>query len=104
MKRNDELLFRINPKGAAIKSDSHFLRDMGIVAGEMVCEISYQDKPWLVSYNDIKTPEQVKQGWRNEIVKLKPLHKTKKALAAALNIDVRILNKRIALCDGVTML
>lgn len=103
MIKHEPLIFRKSITGADIKTNAEFLRDMPKIGNESVIEIQYEGHPWLVKPSEVKTVEQIKQQWRNEITSKKPLYKTKKALAAALGIDPRILNKRVALCEGVPM-
>lgn len=104
MKRGQKVLFQKEVTGADIKPNATFLRDMGkLPSGESVVEILTAGENWLVRDSEVFTEEQILVGWRSEIVKLKPLHKTKKSLAEALKISTRVLNRRIQLSEGVPL-
>jgi hypothetical protein len=95
-KKGQPVWFKRKPRGAGVFPDSEFVRDMGMVQEEPVCEIIYRRNTWIVRYSEIKAglSDYAKQ-LKEEIDSKTLLGQFKKDLAAALGISPATLNKRL---------
>ncbi len=100
--RNQPLFFQKEPTEYHSAPNATFLRDLGVVDFEPVCEIERDGQPWIVRYAEIKSQEEYQKATREkwveqiEAAKTAALPKTTKiAIAAKLGISPSTLRKRL---------
>lgn len=67
MNRCDPIFFKKKPTFSTLTGDGKFLRDVGVVQGQDVCEIEYHDQKWLVRRSEIKDEKTAHEELANEI-------------------------------------
>lgn len=112
MQKNQPLFFkkRLSADQYNGTPNATFLRDMGMINSEPVCEIEIEGAPWIVRYSEIETQEEaaarMKLDWTAKIEAAKKEisgdKKTKAAIAAALGISTTTLRKRMKWLEEVT--
>lgn len=107
-KRNQPIYFQKEPTSFHSAPNATFVRDMGAVHGEPVCEIERDGALWIVRYSEIKSQEEflaaLKEEWieKIETAKKAVLPKTTKvAIANKLGICTATLRKRMRFVEGV---
>jgi len=107
MKRNDPVFFKKQITTLNSQPNATFLRDLGEVKGEAVCEIYYMGAPWIVRVSEIRTKDEAMTEARYELnEKIQAAReavlpkKTKTAIAGKLGICVRTLNKWVEFVEG----
>ncbi len=100
--KNQPLFFQKKPTEYHSAPNATFLRDMGLLNFEPVCEIERDGQPWIVRYSEIKSQEEYQKATREkwveqiEAAKTAVLPKTTKtAIADKLGISTSTLRKRM---------
>lgn len=101
-KRNQPIYFQKEPASFHSAPNATFVRDMGEVNGEPVCEIERDGALWIVRYSEIRSEQEyldeLREEWTQAIEAAKKaiLPKTTKvAIAAKLGISTATLRKRM---------
>lgn len=103
MKKNTPVFFKKVPKRLDCEANAEYLRDLGTVGGEEVCEIArWPDmERWIVKRSEIKDEraalDEIVQNWEDEIVAAKERNQTKAAWAAKIGISPGTLRRRLRL-------
>jgi len=105
MKKNQPLFFKKKPNADQYNGQPNatFLRDLGMINFEPVCEIEIEGAPWIVRYSEIESQEEaaarMKAEWADKIkaasLQVSGDKKTKVAIASALGISTATLRKRM---------
>ena len=105
MKKNQPLFFKKKPNADQYNGQPNatFLRDLGMINFEPVCEIEIEGAPWIVRYSEIESQEsaaeRMRLEWSQKISMAKTQisgdKKTKVAIAAVLGISTATLRKRM---------
>jgi len=105
MKRNQPIFFKKKLSADFYNGapNATFVRDLGVVDFDPVCEIDVEGHKWIVRYSEIETQEEavvrMKDEWMQKIgiakMGIKSEKKTKTAIAAVLDISTQTLRKRM---------
>src|SRR5690348_3312622 len=93
--RGQSVWLKRRPLNEAAMPDAEFVRPMGVLNGQPVCEITYRGKPWTVRYSEISgDSEEFARKLKEQIDSKTLLGQYKKDLALALGISTSTLNRR----------
>lgn len=102
-KRNEPIYFQKEEKDFHSTPNATFVRDLGLVNLDPVCEIEREGTLWIVRYSEIKSQKEwlkhLKFEWTAKINRavdsIPGDKKTKAAIAAKLRISTATLRKRM---------
>jgi len=111
MKKNQPLFFKKKPNADQYNGQPNatFLRDLGMINFEPVCEIEIEGAPWIVRYSEIESQEEaagrMRLDWTAKIEAAKKEisgdKKPKWKIAAVLGISTATLRKRMKWLEEV---